>query len=393
MRLCQSNSNSPDGSEAAATITMEDKDEHHPGKGVWMLKFGALKKLAEDQKLGKRTSHEHLAEMQAKHSEGGGSQMEIMKKLGMFEEGATGAFVWITFKRLPETIFTVLTYTWADSKWSEMLKAWLNLPKEKLDGLTDDSLLWIDIFCLDQFHPDKMDTIRKSADIYGYATRYYVIGLAIFDRVWCLAEIASVDQKMMVLVDGFEEDSFLWRREDVYKTFNLSSDPTFQNSRCFKEEDRTTVKERIRKMMEESKKVHTIEFEKMDVNGDKALSSDELHAGLTRGCLQDRYTQDEIQEMFGKLDVNEDGHVSLDEDLDYFIIQDFDKQVKEITDAVLEPFRKQFHLDYTVYRPGPDGNCEICGCNEGNHYHHSNGYKYCVSYIRFDGIITSVILR
>ena len=44
--------------------------------------------------------------------------------------------------------------------------------------------------------------------------------------------------------------------------------------------------------------------------------------------------------MFGKLDVNEDGHVSLDEYLDYFIIQDFDKQVKEITDAVLEPFRK-----------------------------------------------------
>lgn len=208
MRLTNAIVPAPDGSEAAATIKMEDKDEHHPGKGVWMLKFGALKKLAEDQKLGKRTSHEHLAEMQAKHSEGGGSQMEIMKKLGMFEEGATGAFVWITFKRLPETIFTVLTYTWADSKWSEMLKAWLFLPKEKLDGLTDDSLLWIDIFCLDQFHPDKMDTIRKSADIYGYATRYYVIGLAIFDRVWCLAEIASVDQKKMVLVDGFEEDSF-----------------------------------------------------------------------------------------------------------------------------------------------------------------------------------------
>ena len=60
-----------------------------------------------------------------------------------------------------------------------------------------------------------MDTIRKSADIYGYATRYYVIGLAIFDRVWCLAEIASVDQKKMVLVDEFVEDSFLWRRERI----------------------------------------------------------------------------------------------------------------------------------------------------------------------------------
>ena len=272
--------------------------------------------------------------------------MEIMKKLGMFEEGATSAFVWITFKRLPETIFTVLTYTWADSKWSEMLKAWLNLPEEKLEGLTDDSLLWIDIFCLDQFHPDKMDTIRKSADIYGYATKYYVIGLAIFDRVWCLAEICSVDPKKMVLVDEFEQDSFLYRREDVYKIFNLRTDPTFQNSRCFKEEDRATVKERIRTMKEESKKAHTIEFEKMDVNGDKVLSSDELHAGLTRGCLQGKYDQDEIQEMFGKLDANGDGHVSLDEYLDYFIIQDFDKQVKGITGTVLEPFREVnlFHV-------------------------------------------------
>ena len=96
------------------------------------------------------------------------------------------------------------------------------MPKEKLDGLTDDSLLWIDIFCLDQFHPDKMDTIRKSADIYGYATRYYVIGLAIFHRVWCLAEIAFVDQKKMVLVIEFEEDSFLGKREEVYKVFNMT---------------------------------------------------------------------------------------------------------------------------------------------------------------------------
>ena len=94
-------------------------------------------------------------------------------------------------------------------------------------------------------------------------------------------------------------------------------------------------------MMEESKKVHTIEFEKMDVNGDKALSSDELHAGLTRGCLQGKYDQDEIQEMFGKLDTNKDGHISLDEYLDYFIIKDFDEQVKGITNTVMESFRQR----------------------------------------------------
>jgi len=335
-------------------------DRNHPKLGVWMVTFGALKKLAFHPELGKMTSHEHLAKMEEYYKVGGGtkskktnekgesfdvwsggpSQMEIMRNLNMFEEGA---FKWITFEELElrQTEYTVLTYTWADSRWSEMLKAWLKLPEEKLDGLTDDSLLWIDIFCLDQFHPDKMDTIRKSADIYGYATRYYVIGLAIFDRVWCLAEICSVDPKKMVLVYEFEDASFLSRREEVYKVvLNVLSDPTFQNSRCFKEEDRTTVKERIRTMKEESKKVHTIEFEKMDDNHDEKLSSKELHAGLTTGCLQGKYDQDEIQEMFGKLDANGDGHVSLDEYLDYFIIQDFDKQVKGITGTVLGPFRE-----------------------------------------------------
>ena len=326
-------------------------DRNHPKLGVWMVTFGALKKLAFHPELGKMTSHEHLAKMEEYYKGGGGtkstktrsggpSQMEIMRNLNMFEEGA---FKWITFEELElrQTKYTVLTYTWADSRWSEMLEAWLKLPEKKLDGLTDDSLLWIDIFCLDQFHPDKMDTIRKSADIYRYATKYYVIGLAIFDRVWCLAEICSVDQEKMVLVDKFERDSFLDRREDVYKTFNLSSDPTFQNSRCFKEEDRATVKERIRTMKKQSKEVHTIEFKKMDVNNDKKLSSKELHAGLTTGCLQGKYDQDEIQEMFGKLDTNKDGHISLDEYLDYFIINDFDEQVKGITNTVMESFRQR----------------------------------------------------
>jgi hypothetical protein len=340
--------------EASATIKMGDNDEkhptdeHHPRDGVWMLKFGALKKLAEDHELGKRTSHEYLATMQEHYKKRGGAksqdvwsggppQMKIMEELAMFK---TDDFQWITFEQLLVTVYIVLTYTWADSKWSEMLRAWLRLPQEKLDGLTDDSLLWIDIFCLDQFHRDKMGTIVKSAEIYGYAAKYYVFGLAIFDRVWCLAEIASVDKEKMLLV--YEFDRFLKNRETVYKFFKMNSDPTFQKSRCFKEEDRATVKERIRKMKKESKEVHTIEFEKMDINGNKVLSSDELHAGLTRGCLQGRYNQDEIQEMFGKLDANKDGHVSIDEYLDYFIVKDFDEQVKEITDIVMGPFREEY---------------------------------------------------
>ena len=33
--------------------------------------------------------------------------------------------------------------------------------------------------------------------------------------------------------------------------------------------------------------------------------------------------------------------------------------------------------------PGPDGKCKICGDVEGDHYHHSNGNKYCRGFQMF----------
>ena len=59
----------------------------------------------------------------------------------------------------------------------------------------------------------------------------------------CLTEICSVDDKKRVLVD--ELAGFLGKRERVYKTFKLKSDPTFQDSKCAVETDREIVKTRI----------------------------------------------------------------------------------------------------------------------------------------------------
>jgi len=217
-----------------------------------MVEFSKLKKLALDPQWGKMTSHEILARMQAFYTgEGGGrenkglwsggpSQMEIMQKLGMF---TAHDFVWVTFEALHQKKYTVLTYTWADSPWEDIVDGLLKLPEEKCHGLSDGSPLWIDVFCLDQFHPEKMCTIMKSEDIYSCATYYYVIGLAIFDRVWCLAEICSVDDKKRVLVDEFK--GFIERREKAYKVFKSESDPTFQDSKCAVETDREIVKTRI----------------------------------------------------------------------------------------------------------------------------------------------------
>ena len=50
----------------------------------------------------------------------------------------------------------------------------------------------------------------------------------------------------------------------------------------------------------------------------------------------------------------------------------FNATIKNIADVILKKKR-----DYLIYDPGPDGNCKICLSDEGGHYHHSNGNKYC----------------
>ena len=46
---------------------------------------------------------------------------------------------------------------------------------------------------MSRLHPlcAQMKTILRSNDIYKFARKYYIIGIAIFDRAWCLAEVSS----------------------------------------------------------------------------------------------------------------------------------------------------------------------------------------------------------
>ena len=90
---------------------------------------------------------------------------------------------------------------------------------------------WIDIFCLDQQHPDKMETIKRSNEIYALAKYYFVIGLACFNRLWCTMELAcklggqnGVDTDVVVT----DFDGLLKRREEAYMLTQLRKDPTFE---------------------------------------------------------------------------------------------------------------------------------------------------------------------
>ena len=107
---------------------------------------------------------------------------------------------------------------------------------------------WIDIFCLDQQHPDKMETIKRSNEIYALAKYYFVIGLACFNRLWCTMELACKlggqnGANTDVVVTDFE--GLLGRREDAYAMSQLNKDPTFETCRYTSATDVPIVKEKI----------------------------------------------------------------------------------------------------------------------------------------------------
>ena len=109
-------------------------------------------------------------------------------------------------------------------------------------------LFWIDIFCLDQQHPDKMETIKRSNEIYALAKYYFVIGLACFNRLWCTMELACKlggqnGANTDVVVTDFE--GLLGRREHAYALSQLKKDPTFETCRYTSATDVPIVKEKI----------------------------------------------------------------------------------------------------------------------------------------------------
>ena len=124
--------------------------------------------------------------------------------------------------------------------------------KMKAQGIDMDAQwFWIDIFCLDQQHPDKMETIKRSNEIYALAKYYFVIGLACFNRLWCTMELACKlggqnGANTDVVVTDFE--GFLGRREEAYAVsllFELNKDPTFETCRYTSATDVPIVKEKI----------------------------------------------------------------------------------------------------------------------------------------------------
>ena len=125
------------------------------------------------------------------------------------------SLVTIPWSELKKTKYAVLTYSWGGCPWSELIRAlnghtqesdneWTGRrgnenpkvrmslpenPKKKKKRTLKVEYVWIDIFCLDQTDPNKMETIKRTAEIYGWASEYHVMGFETFKRGWCQCEL------------------------------------------------------------------------------------------------------------------------------------------------------------------------------------------------------------
>ena len=226
----------------------------HPRDGILLVSGAGLKKLGEHAQYGNMTSHDLKRELERSfvarggilhknaagfvtHGTGGPTWSELMHELGMVEETE---FKVVSFEEMESFNFKVITYTWADSRWKEMLDALSRVDPEAFEGS-----YWIDILCLDQLHPDKMETIKHSHKIYRLASVYHVIGLGTLDRLWCLSELSTWAKKrgQVGLVTGFT--GYLNKREQAYKMMKLGADPSFKSSKCSVAADRDTVRAQI----------------------------------------------------------------------------------------------------------------------------------------------------
>ena len=172
---------------------------------------------------------------------------------------------------------------------------------------------WIDIFCLDQQHPDKMETIKRSNEIYALAKYYFVIGLACFNRLWCTMELAcklggQSGANTDVVVTGFpvgrvrggvRAEGFLARREHAYALSQLEKDPTFETCRYTSATDVPIVKEKILAKFED--------------------------------------------------------------------IAAFNDTIKNVADVILDKFRKDYYQAGITFGLDDDGTCANCGEDEGDH--------------------------
>ena len=100
-------------------------------------------------------------------------------------------FIEVTWTDLPMASYAVMSYQWL-SKWGSIVEFILHSKNRVLQ-----EYMWIDVLCLDQNAQDKMDTIKRSDEIYYHAKEYHLMEIGSLFRGWVLFELSSVRETML----------------------------------------------------------------------------------------------------------------------------------------------------------------------------------------------------
>jgi len=90
----------------------------------------------------------------------------------------------VTWEELPSAYYAVLSYQW-EQDWHSILRHILQLNPVTAEWI------WVDSICLDQTDPRRMETIRRSDEIYSNANEYHLIEMGALTRGWIHFELAS----------------------------------------------------------------------------------------------------------------------------------------------------------------------------------------------------------
>ena len=141
-------------------------------------------------------------------------------------------FIEVTWEELPSIYYAVLSYQWGQD-WHSILRHILYGPNP-----VRAEWIWIDSICLDQTDPRKMETIRRSDEIYSNAKEYHLIEMGALTRGWVLFELASVTVQPIIHNSNIDDPTARGLIRDSVRR-------GFEHSGFSVEDDRVVVREKI----------------------------------------------------------------------------------------------------------------------------------------------------
>jgi hypothetical protein len=156
------------------------------------------------------------------------------------------------------------------------------------------------------------------------------------------SKLGKVDEALTNLYSAKQEGFMDYQQMDTETDFdNLRSHPDYVKLRYQMEQD-LLKKERWRQLPQAKVDDWVRNFDVYDTDGNGTISLKEFQVLMARTLPEEGQNQDKIQEIFGSLDLDRDGNITLNEYLNYMTDREASKNVGEHKDKEDKSFFDRF---------------------------------------------------